>query len=184
MKPITVLVEIVVTPTGAGTAEHIFRSSGNPLIDMAALRAARESSYAPRIISCVAVTGSYLFRARFDPDASPLPLSSPSGALACANPYVEAHVADLAQAVYPSEARDLRRQGVVLVAVEIGPTGALSSATVFRSSGFAPFDEAALLAARKSKYSPKLVNCHPVSSTYAFRVYFTPPQNTPSPAPK
>jgi len=35
--------------------------------DLAALRAARASSYAPKVVNCVAVTGDYMFRAEFNP---------------------------------------------------------------------------------------------------------------------
>ncbi len=37
-------------------------------IDQAALRAARESTYSPKLVDCSPTTGDYLFRADFQPD--------------------------------------------------------------------------------------------------------------------
>ncbi len=47
-------------------AATVFRSSGSPLLDRAALQAARQSSYAPEIDDCVKVAGDYIFRADFE----------------------------------------------------------------------------------------------------------------------
>jgi hypothetical protein len=37
-------------------------------IDQAALRAARESNYSPKLVDCQPTQGDYLFRADFQPD--------------------------------------------------------------------------------------------------------------------
>jgi outer membrane biosynthesis protein TonB len=37
-------------------------------IDQAALRAARQSQYSPKIVNCQPTTGSYIFNAQFNPD--------------------------------------------------------------------------------------------------------------------
>ncbi len=37
-------------------------------IDQAALRAARQSTYSPKLVNCSPTTGDYIFRADFQPD--------------------------------------------------------------------------------------------------------------------
>jgi TonB family protein len=62
---VTVEVEVTVGPTGTLEAASIQRSGGNVAIDQAALRAARESTYTPKIVNCQPTSGTYLFRADF-----------------------------------------------------------------------------------------------------------------------
>jgi len=62
-----VRVLVTVGPDGGVRAANISKSSGNMMSDLAALRAARASSYAPKVVNCVAVTGDYMFRAEFNP---------------------------------------------------------------------------------------------------------------------
>ncbi len=59
-------VEVRLSATGAIVALRIYRSSGNVLLDQAALRAARSSTYAPQLENCRPVAGSYLFDAEFE----------------------------------------------------------------------------------------------------------------------
>ncbi|MBV8433654.1 MAG: energy transducer TonB, partial [Candidatus Eremiobacteraeota bacterium] len=46
----------------------IFKSTNNMAMDQAALRAARQSSYSPKLVNCQPVQGDYLFRVDFNPD--------------------------------------------------------------------------------------------------------------------
>ncbi|MGA8533097.1 MAG: TonB family protein [Candidatus Tumulicola sp.] len=66
---VQVLVEVTVGPSGnlVGTPS-IYKTSGNMSIDQAAIRAARASSYSPKLVDCNPATGSYIFRADFTPD--------------------------------------------------------------------------------------------------------------------
>ena len=65
---------VTVTGRGHGRTERaisigakIYKSSSNMAIDQAALRAARESTYSPKLIDCAPSQGDYLFRADFTP---------------------------------------------------------------------------------------------------------------------
>jgi TonB family protein len=66
--PVTVQVEVTVGPSGNLVSASIYKSANNMAIDQAALRAARESTYSPKLVDCNAVQGQYLFRADFQPD--------------------------------------------------------------------------------------------------------------------
>ena len=68
LGPVTVLVQVTVGPTGSLVNAAINKSSGNMAIDQAALRAARQSQYAPKLVNCSPTTGDYIFRADFQPD--------------------------------------------------------------------------------------------------------------------
>lgn len=57
----TVYLKIDLMPDGTLAGAGIARSSGNPALDQAALRATRESSFAPAIQSCSPVGGSYVY---------------------------------------------------------------------------------------------------------------------------
>ena len=65
--PATVVVEVTVGPAGNLLGTRVVKSSGNSLIDYAAVRAARESSYSPKIVNCQPTQGNYLFRAILQP---------------------------------------------------------------------------------------------------------------------
>jgi TonB family protein len=63
----TVEVEVSVGPVGSVLGTRVTKSSGNSLIDDATVRAARESTYSPKLVNCQPTQGSYLFRAVFQP---------------------------------------------------------------------------------------------------------------------
>jgi TonB family protein len=76
---------------------------------------------------------------------------------------------------YPDSARDLGLGTVsVFVQVTIDAQGRLVDARIYGSSNNAAIDEAALRAARASRYSPRIVNCVPVEGTYLFHADFAP----------
>jgi TonB family protein len=63
--PKAVVADVAVSPTGSVTAVRITESSGNLAVDAALLKAARESTYLPKIVSCKGVSGHFLFRVEF-----------------------------------------------------------------------------------------------------------------------
>jgi TonB family protein len=65
---VTAEVEVTVGPSGNLISAKIFKSAGNMAIDQAALRAARQSTYSPKLVDCQPTQGDYLFRADFQPD--------------------------------------------------------------------------------------------------------------------
>lgn len=65
---VTVLVRVTVGASGALQAASIDQSSQNSAIDRAALVAARQSTYQPKIVNCTKVADDYIFRATFDPN--------------------------------------------------------------------------------------------------------------------
>lgn len=64
----TVLVAVTLSDTGAVVSTTVSQSSGNQALDAAALHAAQASEYAPDLINCRPVGGTYIFRAIFEPD--------------------------------------------------------------------------------------------------------------------
>jgi protein TonB len=68
LGPVIVLVEVTIGPSGALVDATVSQKSGNMAIDQAALRAARQSQYSPKLVNCVPTTGSYIFKADFDPN--------------------------------------------------------------------------------------------------------------------
>jgi protein TonB len=67
---------------------------------------------------------------------------------------------------YPEIAIQQNIEGTVVVLVTIGADGSLVSASVAESSGNATLDEAALNAARASRYTPYLANGVPTEQQY------------------
>jgi TonB family protein len=57
----TVTVRIRLSPTGEVLATRVYRSSGHLLLDEAALKAARASTYRAEVNDCRSVSGEYLF---------------------------------------------------------------------------------------------------------------------------
>jgi periplasmic protein TonB len=64
---VTAEIKVTVGSSGNLEAAAIYKSSGNSAVDQAALRAARQSSYSPKIVNCEPAAGDYLFRADFQP---------------------------------------------------------------------------------------------------------------------
>ncbi len=65
---VVVSVQVTLSPAGTLIGEKIAQSGGNMSLDQAALSAARQSTYAPKIVNCQPVTGDYLFKVTFDPN--------------------------------------------------------------------------------------------------------------------
>ena len=72
----------------------------------------------------------------------------------------------------PEMAREQGITGVSQIEVTLDASGAVMSASVYKSSGSAALDNAALAAARASRYSPALESCHAVGGSYLFRAEF------------
>ena len=68
LGPVSVEIEVTVGPSGNLVGAKIYKSGNNMAIDQAALRAARESTYSPKLVDCQPTTGDYLFKADFQPD--------------------------------------------------------------------------------------------------------------------
>ncbi len=62
----TVLIRVYLNPKGTIAALRVFNSSGNVDLDQAALRAAAQSTYLPRVKNCKPAFGVYLFKVTFD----------------------------------------------------------------------------------------------------------------------
>jgi TonB family protein len=68
---VVVLVDVTVEPDGSVERAIITQSSHNMAIDVAALKAARQSTYSPKIVGCQAITSTFIFRARMAPRTAP-----------------------------------------------------------------------------------------------------------------
>ena len=66
--PVTVLAIVTVAVDGSPKAESIIKSSGFKPVDDAVLRAARASTYKPKMFNCEPVQGTYLFRVDYSPN--------------------------------------------------------------------------------------------------------------------
>lgn len=65
--PVTSVIDVTISPTGAVLGVRVASSSGNADIDVSALVAAVKSKYAPKIFDCRGVVGHYIFRVEFNP---------------------------------------------------------------------------------------------------------------------
>ena len=100
--------------------------------------------------------------------AQPLP-----NATVCAKPHVDAHAVHLMEPAYPNSARLRALSGTVTVKVTLDETGMLQAVSIYKSSGDADLDQAALDAAQKSTYAPEFENCRPVGGAFLVRMDFT-----------
>ena len=65
--PIDILVDVSLNADGLPTRVHIIKSSGDPAADHKALRLARQSVYAPKIVNCAPTASTVLFKAHVLP---------------------------------------------------------------------------------------------------------------------
>lgn len=107
-------------------------------------------------------------------------VTAPVVAQACRNPNQDATIVRPAPPVYPDSARELGL-GVVTarIKVTLSPVGSVIGANIAQSTGNMALDQAGLSMARQSTYSPKIVNCQPVTGDYMFSLTFDPNKNSP-----
>lgn len=65
--PFTVEATVLVGPDGSVESATISHSSGYSAVDAAVIKAARTSTYSPKVVDCKPVEGRYLFRADVKP---------------------------------------------------------------------------------------------------------------------
>ncbi|HET9393924.1 MAG TPA: energy transducer TonB [Candidatus Rubrimentiphilum sp.] len=65
--PATVFISVSISPQGKIARLRVFKSSGNGDLDQAAIHAAQQSTYSPRVRNCKPASGNYLFKVTFDP---------------------------------------------------------------------------------------------------------------------
>lgn len=93
----------------------------------------------------------------------------------CAEPFRDAETKRIAVANYPDAMRgNVLGDSTTAVQVAIEPDGTLQDAWVWGPSGFTPFDQESVKAARNSTYTGARAYCRPVSSEYFFFVTFDP----------
>lgn len=102
------------------------------------------------------------------PSAPPSPTPTPP----C---YRDVTVVTSSPADYPGTATMMGSAPVeVLVRVVVEADGRVSSASIYKSSADLAMDQAALRAAIKSTYAPKMIACKAVRGVYFFNATFQP----------
>ena len=108
--------------------------------------------------------------------STPAPVPSPTAtAIAQACLYHDVTPAVSATAdppAIPPEARASKASGTASIRVEIDEQGRVTGAKLAQTSGSAGLDEVAIQMARAATYTPALVKCRPVASSYTFSVKF------------
>jgi TonB family protein len=91
----------------------------------------------------------------------------------CGTPFAPAAITAAAPADLPEIAAGQHVDGVSEVRIVLDRSGRLAEQSVLASSGNSWLDQAALLAARQSRYRAEVRDCAPVGGTYALVVDFT-----------
>ena len=107
--------------------------------------------------------------------------SAQADVVQCAQTHVDARATLMVEAEYPESARQQGAEGRVTVMVTLSSSGAITAASIYRSSGFLSLDKSALKATRASTYSPEVEACQTVSSRYLFVVSYAGFRNTRAP---
>jgi protein TonB len=102
------------------------------------------------------------------------PEPSPTPKPQCANPNEDASIRGTAvEPDYPDIARQQGAVGTTNIKVTLDANGNVTDAEVFKSSGNAALDNAALKAAKATEYTAETVNCVKTPGSYLFRADFT-----------
>ena len=102
-----------------------------------------------------------------------VPLSAPAVATSVTCRTVPASIRSAAPAELPTIAAEQNATGITAVRIDLDAAGRLTKSSVLASSGNRFIDQAALRAARSSRYSAEQRDCAPVGGAYAFVVDFT-----------
>ena len=100
--------------------------------------------------------------------AQPGPTPKP----ACSAPDVPAKAIDPVTPEEPPFARDEGLTGMAKIRVDLDATGSVVGASVYASTGSAQLDQAALQAAKQTRYAPEQTDCKDVPGSYLFTVQF------------
>jgi protein TonB len=105
------------------------------------------------------------------PTAAPF-VPTPTPKPACSAPDVAAKTIDAQTPDKPDDAQAQGLVGTVKIKVDLDASGAVVGASIFESSGSMELDQAALSAARASRYAPQERDCKNVPGSYLFTVDF------------
>jgi protein TonB len=97
---------------------------------------------------------------------------NPAAATSCSTPDSPATTAFGAEPVTPQLALLYNLTGTTYVQVDIDANGALTDASIAKSSGTPILDQAAIAAAKASSFRPAIHDCSPVAGSYIFQVNF------------
>ena len=104
--------------------------------------------------------------------AGPPPTPSPTPKPVCSAPYVEAATIEKYAPEMPEIAKEQGLSGSAQVEVNLSASGQVTAAKIYVSTGSTALDNAAIEAARRTTYTPKIVDCDRVPGSYLFRVDF------------
>lgn len=104
--------------------------------------------------------------------AAPTPAATAVAQACIAHDISPAVAATSAPVDIPAQARASKVSGTAAIAVQIDPQGHPTQASVSQSSGSTGLDAVAMQMAKTATYTPALVKCKPVASTYTFTVKF------------
>ena len=186
--PATITYSIAVDAAGHQHDFKTLHSSNNTAVDEQVRRWVMESTFKPAVHNCVAVAGTFTSGASRLPAPSVLIYSRPATPViygkseqksvgGCAVPHRNPAMARLVkpQMSDAMKQRIAATQTTFLTSVNVHLTasGAVSRAAMQHSSGQKMFDDAALAAAERSTYAPRIVNCHAVAGDYYIMAAFT-----------
>jgi periplasmic protein TonB len=109
------------------------------------------------------------------PPAQPVaaaPTPAPTPARACANPNADAIATDKVTPDMPEIARQMGATGTAQIKVTLDENGRVTDANVYKSTNNRALDQAALQAAKQSKYAAEVRNCVKVAGSYLYTVTF------------
>ena len=74
----------------------------------------------------------------------------------------------------PDEPRGVKINGTTIAVVIVASSGSVVRASIWKTSGNAQVDQSVLDAAKRGRYSPKLMDCRPVEGEYLFHPDYAP----------
>ena len=106
------------------------------------------------------------------PGPTPEPTIAPTPKPVCSAPYVEAKTVNKVPPDVPTMAVEQGLTGTAQVKVDLSAEGQVLGASIYQSTGSPLLDRAAITAAKRTTYEPKIVDCAKVPGSYLFRVEF------------
>jgi TonB family protein len=106
------------------------------------------------------------------PETTSAPIiASPTPKPACSAPDIAAKTIDAQSPEVPDDVRD-GFIGTAKVRVDLDAAGKVVGASIYESTGSVPLDQAAIAAARESRYAPEERDCKNVAGSYLFTIDF------------
>lgn len=168
-----VLLNLVISKTGAIKSVQIMESTGSATLDAQAVVAAQELTFKPAMKDGQPVESEMKLPFKFKLQNEPNTARKEKLDQVTSEPEPIGGIGSvLKNIIYPAEAKKEGRSGMTVLSIQVSENGTVLKVSVAKSSGFTDLDQAAMDAAQKIQFRPALKDGKAVTADVMLPVKF------------